>query len=545
MNKLLNYFNQINLQIQKAGTGNEPWRFIVSLIVLVAGFILLEILFRFARQRFQTSMEKKGFSPVAWDLSPLLPPLRLAFTALLLGLTEVLLVLPERLIQLLHGLEGLLLALAAIVLCFQLVNMLDRLRLTLPTNLQAEFPQEILMKLKSALRIVFVIGVAAAFIYTQKNFLPEWLRQYAFWRYLLVLALAYIVIMMTRLIDRFLTGMMENLKDSEERIRLHLVIRSTIWPIRLLMATIIVYTVKEILPLPVLADRIAEGAIGLLTTLSVVIFCYRLVDVAVHELSRFARKEDNSLDEIFVRMVRIITRVLVIVVGAVYILRALSGKPMSTLIAGLGIGGLAVALAAQDTLKNFFGSIMIMLDKPFNVGQRVIAQGIDGTVEDIGFRSTRIRTLTGHLVTIPNEKMAGSNIENIGQRPSIRRLANITITYDTPLEKVEKALSIIKEILDNHEGLHPDFPPRVCFNEFNDASLNILMIYWYHPPNYWDFLAFNEQVNLQIMRAFEAEGIEFAFPTTTTYLAQDDHRPLHINLSGDVPASSQEERKEK
>jgi MscS family membrane protein len=176
---------------------------------------------------------------------------------------------------------------------------------------------------------------------------------------------------------------------------------------------------------------------------------------------------------------------------------------------------------------------MIMVDKPFVVGDRVVVEGVDGPVEDIGFRSTRIRSLTGHLVAVPNEKMARINIENIGRRPSIRRLTNITITYDTPPEKVERALTIVRKILENHEGMDPDFPPRVYFNEFNDSSLNIMMIYWYFPPNYWDFLALNERVNLQIMRAFEAEGIEFAFPTTTTYLAQDDRRPLDITISSD------------
>jgi MscS family membrane protein len=137
------------------------------------------------------------------------------------------------------------------------------------------------------------------------------------------------------------------------------------------------------------------------------------------------------------------------------------------------------------------------------------------------------------VVAVPNEKMARINIENIGRRPSIRRLTSITITYDTPPEKVQRALAIIREILENHEGMDPEFPPRVYFNEFNDASLNIMMIYWYFPPNYWDFLALNERVNLQIMRAFETEGIEFAFPTTTTYLAQDDRRPLDITISSD------------
>ena len=174
---------------------------------------------------------------------------------------------------------------------------------------------------------------------------------------------------------------------------------------------------------------------------------------------------------------------------------------------------------------------MIMLDKPFTIGQRINYGGYDGTVEEIGFRSTRVRTLTGHLVTIPNEKVASESVENIGRRPSIRRLANITITYDTPPDKVAKALSLIREILDNHEGLHPDFPPRVFFNEFNDASLNLIMLYWYHPPDWAAYMAFSERVNFQIMRAFEAEGIEFAFPTTTNYLAQDQRRPLHISIA--------------
>ncbi|MBU1570515.1 MAG: mechanosensitive ion channel family protein [Proteobacteria bacterium] len=118
-------------------------------------------------------------------------------------------------------------------------------------------------------------------------------------------------------------------------------------------------------------------------------------------------------------------------------------------------------------------------------------------------------------------------------RPFIRRTSNITVTYDTPPGKVERAVSIIKEILADHEGMLPDYPPRVFFDEFNEVSLNILMIYWYSPPDYWAFKAFCEKVNLKIMRAFEAEGIEFAFPTTTTYLAQDNKRPLHIDLSGD------------
>jgi small-conductance mechanosensitive channel len=353
-----------------------------------------------------------------------------------------------------------------------------------------------LAKFKSALRIVALIGVAAVYIQTQKAFFPEWLWKYAWWRYLLIVIVVFAVYLVSRLSGKFLSGMTAALKESEEQMRLRLLLKAAIWPIRLLLATIAVYAAKSIIQLPAAVTRIADG------------------------------------------------RVIVIAVGAIYLLRAVSGKPMSTLLAGLGIGGLAIALASQDTLKNFFGSIVIMLDKPFRVGQRVVVEGNDGVVEEIGFRSTRVRTLTGHLVTVPNEKMASANIENIGHRPSIRRLSNITITYDTPLQKVEKAVNIIRNILDNHEGMHPDFPPRVYFNEFNDASLNILMIYWYHPPDYWAFVAFSERVNLQIMHEFEKEGIEFAFPTTTTYLAHDERRPLSISLSSGAPLPGQRDSRE-
>lgn len=150
-------------------------------------------------------------------------------------------------------------------------------------------------------------------------------------------------------------------------------------------------------------------------------------------------------------------------------------------------------------------------------------------MERIGFRSTRIRTLEGHQVTIPNSEMVNKTLQNIGKRPYIRRLANITITYGTSPEKVQRALDIIKEILSNHEGMNPEFPPRVFFSGFNDSSLNLMMLYWYHPPDYWKYMAFSEQVNFLILERFNAEGIEFAFPSQTVYLADDAKRQAALN----------------
>lgn len=286
----------------------------------------------------------------------------------------------------------------------------------------------------------------------------------------------------------------------------------------------------------VLAERFAgtaATAVAVLVTFAVGYLAFHLVDVIDFGLGRLAAKTRSRMDDMLVPMVRKSLRITIVILVLVQIAQTLSDKPLTSIIAGLGVGGLAVALAAQETLKNFFGSLVIFADKPFELGDRIVVDGFDGPVEEVGFRSTRIRTLDGHLVTIPNGELANKTIQNIGKRPYIRRVANITITYDTPPEKVERAVEIIKEILKDHEGMHPDLPPRVFFNEFNDASLNILVIYWFHPPDYWAFQQFNQRVNMEILRRFNAEGIEFAFPTQTLYLAGDPKRPLVV---GSYPA---------
>ncbi len=533
---------QIDQLVEQTLSGNVTGRLLISLAIIVIGYILLEIFFRKTRHRIQKSLEDRGKSPKLWHLHAFLPPLRLAIFAVLLRIAEEPLVIPERLAQLLHGLEAFLLALAIVVLAFQLVSLLDNLRLTLPAEFRERFPQKTLSKLKTMLRLFILIGVIAILIYNQRNILPDWIVTSPMWRYILLVAIFVLIYRAIRVIGKFISDITTVLKDSEENVRLHLVLKAAMFPIGLLLISMAVYATKEILDLSKSIIQISDIAIGVLSTLAIVVFFYRLIELLVYELDRFAKREDNMLDNTFVQMIRLIARVVVFVIGAIYLLRAFSGKPLSALLAGLGIGGLAVALAAQDTLKNFFGSIMIMLDKPFNVGQRVLVEGIDGVVENIGFRSTRVRTLTGHLVTVPNEKMATNSVENVGRRPSIRRNTNITITYDTPPQKVERALEIIREILDNHEGMNPDFPPRVYFNEFNDTSLNIMMIYWFFPADYWVYMEFTEKVNLKIMRAFEKEGIEFAFPTSTTYLAHDERRPLHISLSSDAQLAGQSDK---
>ncbi len=259
-------------------------------------------------------------------------------------------------------------------------------------------------------------------------------------------------------------------------------------------------------------------------------FVYQFVHVMDARLSQWADSTESTIDNILVPLFGKTLRIFIVILAGIIVIQNLTGVEIGPLLASLGIGGLAVALAAKDSIANFFGTLTILFDKPFQVGERIVIDNYDGVVEDVGFRSTRIRLLTGALVTIPNEKVVNSGLENIGKRPNIRWLNNIGITYDTPPEKIERAVAIIREIIADHEGMHPDFPPRVYFNGFNDWSLNILVLAWYHPPEYWDFQEWVQRTCLLITRRFSAEGIDFAFPTRTLHLANDAKRQLKVEL---------------
>ena len=244
--------------------------------------------------------------------------------------------------------------------------------------------------------------------------------------------------------------------------------------------------------------------------------------------------EDDSLNA---QLLRLSARIVGIALGLTIIFSGASqiGLPVVGVLAGVGVGGLAIALAAQDSLKNLLGSLMIFMDQPYTPGQRIVVEGHDGFVEQIGLRSTKIRMLTGAQTSIPNERMARLDIENIGRRTFIMRQTNIRLSYDTPLEKIDRAVDIIKDILHDHEGMQERLPPRVFFNEFNPDSINIFVIYWYHPPRRWKALQFDEEVNREIMRRFTEEGITLALPASRTYFSQEDGAAVNSPPGKGVP----------
>jgi MscS family membrane protein len=262
-------------------------------------------------------------------------------------------------------------------------------------------------------------------------------------------------------------------------------------------------------------------------------FLYRMVDILEHYLKRWTSRTQTTLDDQLVPLIRKALRVFVVIVLALFVAQNIFQWNIGALLAGLGIGGLAVAMAAREMIANFFGSIMIFADRPFQMGDWVRIGEHEGIIEKVGFRSTRIRTFYGQLVTIPNANVASGSIDNVSRRAFIRRNLDVTVTYDTPPQKMQRAMDIVREMLDaRKDHFPPDQPGKVYFSDFNAASLNILVIYWYTPPDWWQYLAFNNEFNMELLRRFNEEGIEFAFPTQTLYLKQDSAFQADVRLGG-------------
>lgn len=237
---------------------------------------------------------------------------------------------------------------------------------------------------------------------------------------------------------------------------------------------------------------------------------YTMVDVADAWMRGFSSRTASRMDDMLGPLISRILRTTIVIMVLVQVATILSDKPATSIIAGLGVGGLAIGLAAQDTIKNVFGSLMIFGDRPFELGDTITVDSNTGTVEAVGFRSTRFRTDQGFLISIPNGDLASKSIINISRRRNLVRNFTLALSPTTTPEKLAEALEIIKQILTDHEGMLPSLPPRVTFTDISPTAYSVQVIYWYHPPDARKFAAFGEQVNLQILSRFRDAEIGLA-----------------------------------
>jgi MscS family membrane protein len=273
----------------------------------------------------------------------------------------------------------------------------------------------------------------------------------------------------------------------------------------------------DYLDLPVKFDNFMSKVYYILITFNVAWLITRLFDALVKEyLAPRVSGTDSDLDD---QLLPIARKGVKVTVWAIAIVVGLNnaGYDVGALIAGLGLGGLAFAMAAKDSVANLFGGFTVFTDKPFTIHDRIVVNGFDGTVEEIGIRSTRLKTLAGRIVTIPNAVFANEAIENISSEPGRKITVDLGLTYDTTAEQLENAMKIIKEIALANEDIENDNIVST-FLSFGDSALIIRLVYYIKKGSgIYDTMS---AVNMEILKQFTAAGLDFAFPSQTIYTKQ-------------------------
>ena len=283
-----------------------------------------------------------------------------------------------------------------------------------------------------------------------------------------------------------------------------------------LVMAVIVQAIYPELRLPIRAALIMSITVRVLYVLSLVWAAYRFVDVIAARMAMRAEETDSKLDDQLVPLLRNLLKTMVVLAGGLFILQNLD-VDVGSLLAGLGIGGLAFALAAKDTLANFFGSVMIFLDRPFQIGDWIKVAGTEGVVEEVGFRSTRIRTFYNSLVTMPNARFTETQIDNMGQRVYRRVSVTLGLTYDTTPEQMEAFVEGVRAIICSNPSTRKDYY-EVHMSGFGDHGLEVMVYFFFLVDTWSEELRQRHLVFLEIMRLAAGLGVSFAFPTRTLHI---------------------------
>ncbi len=298
-------------------------------------------------------------------------------------------------------------------------------------------------------------------------------------------------------------------------------LRKTVRPFGLAVAALFWLVVISLLDLPVDVLKILLPAVRLFAMLAGVWAGFRVTDLVSEVFLSKAAQTETKFDDLLVPLVRKAVKVFIFVFGLIYIADSLDIK-IAPLLTGLGIGGLGFAFAARDTLENFFGSLTVVVDHPFQVGDWVVIGDVEGTVEDVGFRSSRIRTFYNSLVTIPNGNLVRATVDNYGKRKYRRWKTHVSVTYDTPPDKIEAFCEGIRELIRVHPYTRKDYY-QVWLHQFGPSSLDVLVYMFHEAPDWTTELRERHRLILDIIRLADRLGVEFAFPTETLHLYQETH----------------------
>lgn len=257
-------------------------------------------------------------------------------------------------------------------------------------------------------------------------------------------------------------------------------------------------------------QHVLNELLWMLVLLSFSWLLLRVVDYVAYIFQEKAALTASKTDDQLVPFVKDASKIFIIVNTTFVLLGVVFGLDLTSLLAGLGIGGLAVAFAAQESIKDIFGSITVFLDKPFVVGDVVAIGGVEGTIEKVGIRSTRIRTADRTIVTVPNKLMLENSVDNLTQRPHRRVKQVIGVTYETTADQIKAIIEELKDYFKNSSDMHEEY--LVIFDEYGESSLNILIFYYVPFMPFFEHLNRKEEVNFKIMEIVARHGSNFAFP---------------------------------
>ncbi|MGB3465225.1 MAG: mechanosensitive ion channel family protein [Cyclobacteriaceae bacterium] len=302
-------------------------------------------------------------------------------------------------------------------------------------------------------------------------------------------------------------------------------------PLSVFIVLSIVLLFVPVLQLPIFFSKWVILVLRVSVPVFITIVCYKLVDLLSFYFKKLAEKTKSSLDDQLVPLISKALRLFIVIVGIFFVLLKLN-VDIIPLLTGFSIGGLAFALAAQDTIKNFFGSLMIFIDKPFQIGDWITSGDIDGTVEEVGFRSTRVRTFRNSVTYVPNGVMADSTIDNHGLRIYRRFYTQIAVTYDTPTHLIEVFVEGLRKLVDNHPDTRKEVY-EIYLNGMGDSSLNIMFYIFFKVPSWSEELRARHEILIKIIDLANELGVNFAFPTQTlhmeTFPGQNGLSPVYDN----------------
>ncbi len=350
--------------------------------------------------------------------------------------------------------------------------------------------------------------------------LPDWLRGRVlglqFWQYLALMLFLLLGVVVYKAITFVVARRVQTFADRFGKQWASNFISVLSSPVAITIMGAVLWLSYPALRLPVQATVVLNALIRTLIIFSIVWAAYRLTDVVTDILKAKAIETDTKLDDQLVPLLRKSLKLLIVVAGVLLMLQNLNIN-VASLLAGLGIGGLAIAFAAKDTLANFFGSIMIFLDRPFQIGDWIVVDGVEGVVEEVGFRSTRIRTFYNSLICIPNSRFTDRPIDNYGARRYRRIFTTLGVSYDTTPEQMQAFVEGIRAIIKANPYTRKDYY-EIHMSGFGEHALEVMVYFFFELPTWTDELRERHNVFLEIVRLAKDLDVTFAFPTQTLHV---------------------------